>query len=686
MAQPQSKPQSAPPDVADKLHRAATLHLHGQLAEAEAFYLEVLAALPNSFDALHLLGVLKHQNGESIEALRLIGRALASNDGAASAHSNYGTVLAALARHEEALASYERALALKPEFAEALHNRGNALNALGRGEEALASFDRALALKPDYFDALLNRAQLLHTLARDEEALANVEQALKLKPTHVAALTLHGRIALKLKGNEAALPSLDRALALKHDDADALVTRGNIHYAMKSYVAALTDYNRALLVRPDAAPLHNNIGNVLRDVGRHKDALASFDRALELDPDYVDVYSNRANAYLELNRAGAALAGYERALALKPDFTYALVNRGNALRYLNRFDEAIESIDRALALAPELAEAHWNKGLLLLSRGDFERGLPEYEWRWRREGEAKPRDFSQPLWHGEDLADRTILLHAEQGFGDTIQFLRYLPLVVAKGGRVVLELPDSLIPLVGPREGVVAIVSRGQPLPAFDLHCPLLSLPLAFGTTLSTIPAFTPYLHAPAERATKWRVLLPRTGRPRVGLVWSGKPSHKNDRNRSIAFVRLAPLLTVPGIDFISLQREYRDSDRASLATFPNLLRIDPSLTDFADTAAVIDMLDLVVTVDTAVAHLAGAMGKPVWIMLSAVLDWRWLLEREDSPWYPTARLFRQTEIGCWDNVIDRVVREIGAFLPTKSTPAAQPCVNFPPDCATMRG
>jgi tetratricopeptide (TPR) repeat protein len=659
----QTQPQSEQPDVRDLMHRAATLHLHGQLSEAERLYLEILTKRPNYFDALHLLGVLKHQNGETVEALRLIGRALSTNDRTASAHSNYGTVLAALARHEEALESYERALALRPEFAEALHNRGNALNALGRAEEALASFDRALALKPEYFDALINRAQLLHALGRDKEALADSQRALAVRPDHVAALTMRGRVERRLFGHEMALESFDRALMLKRDDADALTARGNTYYAMKSYAAALTDYNRALLARPDAAPLHNNRGNVLRDVGRHQEALVSFDRAIELDPNYAEAYSNRANAYLELNRMAAALAGYDRALQLKPDFAYAMVNRGNALRYLSRFDEAIASFDRALALEPELAEAHWNKGLLLLSRGDFENGLPEYEWRWRRDDEFKPRDFTQPQWRGEDLAGKTVLLHAEQGFGDSIQFLRYVPLVVAKGARVVLELPDSLIPLVGRFEGVIAMVSRGQRLPDFDLHCPLLSLPLAFGTTLSTIPPFAPYLLAPAERMTKWRVLIPRTGRPRVGLVWSGKPSHKNDRNRSIAFVRLSPLLARAGIDFVSLQREYRESDRASLATFPNLLRLDAALSDFADTAAVIETLDLVITVDTAVAHLAAAMGKPVWILLSAVLDWRWLLEREDSPWYPTARLFRQIEIGRWDSVINRVMIELGSYF-----------------------
>jgi tetratricopeptide (TPR) repeat protein len=662
MAHPQTKPQTAQPDLADTLRRAAALHQRGELREAETLYRAVLAARPDQFDALHLYGVLKHQTGEPAEALKLIGKALACNDRSAAAYSNLGSVLAALERNEEALASYDSALALKPDYVEALHNRGNALHALGRAQAALESFERALALKPNHADALLNRAQILHELEREQEALESIERALKLKPDHAAALALRGRLLVALKREAAALNSFDRALALKPGDADTLVARGNTHYAMKSFAAALADCDRALLLRPDAAPLHNNRGNSLRELGRQQEALESFDRALALDPNYADAYSNRGNALLELNRPAEALADYDRALALKPDFTYALVNRGIALHYLKRFEEALESFERALALAPELAETHWNKGLLLLELGDFARGLPEYEWRWRREGEMKPRDVAQPQWQGEDLGGRTILLHAEQGFGDSIQLLRYVPMVVAKGGQVVLEIPDSLMPLIGARDGVVAMLKLGAPLPPFDLHCPLLSLPLAFGSTLATIPAEVPYLRAPAERTAKWRNWLPNSGRPRVGMVWSGKPTHKNDHNRSIALHRLAPLLSLPGIDFVSLQREYRETDLSALAAFPNLLRLDMALADFADTAAAVEALDLVITVDTAVAHLAGALGKPVWILLSSIQDWRWLLQREDSPWYPSARLFRQPAIGDWDSVIARVARELAAF------------------------
>jgi len=652
-----SQPQ---PDVAALIKRAGAHHGRGELDTAEALYRQILGINPGHFDALHLCGVLMQQRGRSREALELIGKALAANERGAAAHSNYGLVLAALGRNEEALASYDRALALKPDYAEALHNRGNALAALGRGAEALASFEAAIALRPAYAPALVNRAQVLDKLGRTQEALEAIERALALKPD-AAALTLRGRLLRTLNRNAEALTSFTFALALAPGDADTLVARGNMHYAAKAFAAALADYDSAASTRPDAAPIHNNRGNALRELGRHQEALAAFERAIALKPDYAEVHNNRGNTQLELGHLAEALADYDRALALNPDFADALVNRGNALHHLGREQDAIASFDRALALNPQLAEAHWNKGLACLAFGDFTRGYQEYEWRWKRNGELQPRNFTQPQWRGEDLRGGTILLHAEQGFGDTIQFIRYLPMVMARGGKVVLEIPDDLRPLITQFDGVAAIARRGDALPPFDLHCPLMSLPLVFGTTLGTVPAPIPYLSPPAERIDRWRARLAEIKRPRVGLVWSGKPTHKNDRNRSIVLAELAPLLAQPGVSFVSLQKDYRDTDRAALAKAP-LVRLDATLLDFADTAAVIAGLDLVIAVDTAVAHLTGAMGKPLWLLLPAIGDWRWLLERADSPWYPSARLFRQPRVGDWKNAIAAVARELALF------------------------
>ena len=292
---------------------------------------------------------------------------------------------------------------------------------------------------------------------------------------------------------------------------------------------------------------------------------------------------------------------------------------------------------------PDLAEAHWNLALALLATGDFERGWQEHEWRWRANVIGPEQSFRQPLWLGaEDLTGKTILLHNEQGLGDALQFVRYAPQVRQRGARVVLRVQRPLLSLMAGLAGADHVIAEGDALPEFDYHCPLLSLPLAFGTHLQNIPAGIPYLHPAADRLAKWQSILGERTAPRIGLAWSGNPAHKNDRNRSIALKQLLPLLSVPGVRFVSLQRDLREDDAAVLGNLPALVSIGAQLDDFADTAAAISLLDLVITVDTAVAHLAGALGKPVWVLLPFAPDWRWLLKREDSPWYPTARLFRQ--------------------------------------------
>jgi tetratricopeptide (TPR) repeat protein len=654
----------------------------------------VLAIQAGNFDALHLCGVLMHQRGHPAEALKLIARALKTNARSAPAHSNHGIVLAVLDRHEDALKSYERAVALKPDYAEALNNlgntlralnrphdalakferaiaakpdyaeatnnRGNALAELGRSEEALASYEQALRRQPDYADAMVNRGKCLMAIQRNDEALASFDNALKHQPRHAAALKERGHLLRICKRPAEALASLDQALALAPGDAEGHAGRALVLRDLKRFDEAFVACDRALALKPGYVEAIIARGNVFHEMRSFSEAIAEYDRALAMRPDFAQAYGNRANALVELNRPAEALTDYDRAIAIKP-YASALANRGLALNYLDRRDEALDSFDRAIALEPELAEAHWNKALLCLSLGDFKQGWPAYEWRWRGATELVPRGFTQPQWRGEDLTGKSILLHAEQGFGDSIQFARYLPLVAQKGGNIILELPDSLMPLIGDVGGLVGMYRLGDALPPFDLHCPLMSLPLAFGTTFATIPAPVPYLHPPRERIETWRARLMHVGRPRVGLVWSGKPTHKNDHNRSIALSRLEPLLSVCDVQFVSLQREYREADLPILDRLP-ILRFEDALADFADTAALMSELDLVIAVDTAVAHLAGALARPLWLLLSHIQDWRWMRGRTDSPWYPTARLFRQPQNGDWDGVIARVAEELAAF------------------------
>jgi len=394
--------------------------------------------------------------------------------------------------------------------------------------------------------------------------------------------------------------------------------------------------------------------------GRHQESADFAGRALAIDPRNVEVLSNRGAALRNLGRVEEALADYERAIAIAPRHGPAHLNRGVALAALNRYAEAHAAYDRALEIDPGDDRARFNRALARLVRGDLSGGFADFEARWTgSDTQAGPRQLAAPQWSGpEPLAGRTILLHAEQGFGDAIQFSRYVPQVAARGARVVLEAHAGLAPLLAELPGVSQVVARGEALPPFDLHCPLMSLAAAFGTTLETIPAAIPYLKAPAAHAERWRARLGTRKRPRVGLAWSGSTTLRNDRNRSIALAELARLRALP-LEIFALQKEIRAGDAAALASGPAITNPGDDLVDFRDTAALIDQMDLVVSVDTAVAHLAGAMGKPVWVLLPWSPDWRWLLERADSPWYPTARLWRQPRAGDWASVIEGVAGEL---------------------------
>ena len=389
--------------------------------------------------------------------------------------------------------------------------------------------------------------------------------------------------------------------------------------------------------------------------GQHARSEEMATRALALDPRNVEVLSNRGAALRSLDRPLDALADYDRAIALAPGHAPAHTNRGVALAALNRFAEAREAYDRALALAPGDARARYNRGLARLVQGDLAGGFRDHEARWTgSDTQRGPRELGAPQWNGEDISGRTILLHAEQGLGDAIQFARYVPMVATLGANVVLEVHAPLVPLLAQLEGAARAIELGSPLPRFDVHCPLMSLPLAFGTTLDSIPSAVPYLRAPPGHLERWRARLGPATRPRVGLAWSGSLTLKNDRNRSIALERFARLRALH-LDFVALQKDLRDVDRPALAAGPALAQFPAELADFRDTAALVDLMDIVVTVDTSIAHLAGALAKPVWLLLPFSPDWRWLLERADSPWYPTMRLWRQPRPGDWDAVLGEV-------------------------------
>jgi tetratricopeptide (TPR) repeat protein len=609
------------------LAQALELHRHGRLTEAEQLYAGILAVRPDHFDALHMLGMIRLAQGQFSEALRLIAGAMQSKTPSPQILLNYGLVLNALDRHQEALESFDHAIKLKSKFSEAHNNRAAVLAALGRDEEALESYRKALAITPNYPQAHYNLGNSLRMLGRNEEAVK----------------------------------SYDRALVLRPDYTEALYNRGNTLRELKRFDEAMASYDRSLSVRPDFAEALYNRGNTLRELKRFDEALASYDRALSVQPDYFDALCNRGNALRELKRFDEELASYDRALSIRPDDAGALNNRGNALSALGRHIEALATISRAIAVNPASTDAQLNDALLKLRLGDFSRGWEKYEWRWKRDdGSMKPRNFGQPLWLGQEpVVGKTILLHAEQGLGDTIQFARYAPMLAKRDARVILEVQPPLKSLFSQIGSGIQIISNGEIIPSFDLHCPLMSLPLAFRTELGTIPADAPYLAVLSDRIEQWNDRLPSRNGLRVGIVWSGNASHVNDHNRSISLPRLAPIIDLPYIQFISLQKEMREADARILAQKPHIIGLGSHFGDFTDTAATITQVDLVISVDTSVAHLAGALGKPVWILLPFCPDWRWLLDREDSPWYPSARLFRQPHIDDWDSVIEQVRREL---------------------------
>ncbi len=573
---------------------------------------------------------------------------------------------------QHALAAYQRGerveaerlcrllLDVKPDYFDALFLSGIIAEQTGRAEEAVELLSRAVKLNPNIADAHYNRGVALGELKRPAEALESYERAIALKPDHADAHYNRGLLLVQLDRTTQALESYDRVIALKPDSAEVYNNRGIALSRLQRYVEALASYERAIALKPDYARAYNNRGVALVELDRPTEALESYNRAIALKPDYAEAHNNRGIALGELDRPAEALESYERTIALDPNNAEAFYNRGNALRDLHRHAEAVDSYERALALKPDHASAHWNLADCRLLLGDFARGWLEYEWRWKLEQRNNARrDFEQALWLGaQTLEGRTILLHSELGLGDTLQFCRYAKEVAALGAKVLLEVQPALLPLLADLEGVTHAVARGAALPAFDYHCPLMSLPLAFKTDSRTIPADIPYLRSDAARVAAWQEKLPKKNKPRIGVVWSGSRLLKNDK-RSMALAEMLPLVR-DWAEWVSLQKEVPETDSALLASRPDLRQFGGELKDFADTAALVELMDLVVTVDTSVAHVAGAIGKPVWILLAFNQhDWRWMLDREDSMWYPTARLFRQSANGDWASVISHVGKEL---------------------------
>jgi tetratricopeptide (TPR) repeat protein len=547
-------------------------------------------------------------------------------------------------------------------------NEALALHRQGRLRDAEKIYTRVLKAAPDHFDALNLLGTIKAQLGRIGEAHRLLSTAVKLNPRAPQAWANLGQVLHALKRDRDALDCFDKALALAPDDIGILNHRANALLSLGRSEEALAVFREVLARVPQHPEARLNSGIAHAALGALDEAVAEFDHALTLVPGHPVAHFNRGVALYDLGRYADAVAAHDSALKAAPDHTGALLNRGRALAALNRFDDAIASYGKAHALRKDDADVHFMESLALLTLGDYRRGFEKYEWRWRRSGMPEQKSRGRPLWLGDyPLARKTVLLHAEQGFGDTIQFARYVPLLAASGAKVVLEVQPELTALMARLDGAATIIARGVAPPPFDVHCPLGSLPLAFKTEPATVPADIPYLSADDAHLAKWSAQIGVLERPRIAIAWSGNPSHLNDRNRSIAFAKLAPLFPPGegrvGASFVSIQRDLRSEDANALAGETRVTNVGAALENFADTAAVIALCDLVIAVDTAVAHLAGAMGRPLWMLLPFAPDWRWTLDGDTSPWYPTARLFRQTSLGDWDGVIDRLGVELKRFV-----------------------
>ena len=694
---------AAQPEASDALHLLGLICLEsGRRHEAAEILERARGLAPNNGDIRRNLGSVISLLGRPEEALAHFEAALAVNPADADAQRHLGLSLRAVGRREEAVGAFERALQLRPDFAKAARNLGIAQQELGRLDpaetalrravelapataanhaalgallrlrgrmtEAIASYRAAAERAPEDPDIRFALGNLLRAERRDLEAAAAYGKALELRPDWASALSNLAGTRLALGAPAEAEELSRRAVALEPANMDLVINLGAILQADKRYEEAITCYRQALESDDSLVQAHINLAAALQASGKSEAALAEAERAAALAPDSAEALGSLGHVLLQEGRFAEAESAYRRQLALAPGSAAAFIALGDGLRGQERLAEAIEAYRQGLALAPENANGHANLALALLAAGNYAQGWPEYEWRWRADSfPNQDRNLARPRWAGGDLTGKTILLHAEQGHGDTIQFLRYVPLVVARGAHVILECHGPVVPLAAEMPGISEVVPLGGRLPEFDVEAPLMSLPHIFGSRLDNLPPANCF-QVPRDLVEKWQKRWKSVPGWRVGLAWQGSTLHRGDRFRSLPLSRFAGPLLVPGYGFVSLQIGFGREQIAETGYGGRLL--DPkaegeygreAFADFLETAAMLEVLDLVITVDTAIAHLAGALGRPTWLLLPRPADWRWLTERSDSPWYPSMRIFRQPASGDWASVLHEVERALRA-------------------------
>jgi tetratricopeptide (TPR) repeat protein len=634
----------------------------GDVAAAEQIADRVTQFDANFADGWFLRGLVHHLRGDAAAAIQLYERALALKPGYFGALNNLGVVYAGAGRHEDALATIAQYLRLDPENAVANCNYANSLAALGRQGEAAIHYRRALAQQPDYFDALTNSGTMLLGQNKPQEALPCFKRACELQPASFQAQNNLGLTYSNLQEHDAAHIHLSEAVRLNRESYEAWSNLGTHFAKIKNFDRAVACHRQAVQLRPGEATAHDNLGLALLESGQHLEALDCLHRALELQPNLATAHCSLGKALMELCRFSEAEAHLLEARRLRPEYAHPHNLLGMILFQRGEDDAALRSFDAALGHAPDLLYARLNRTFLLLRQGDFARGWPDYELRLTTDA-AGALPCPAPRWDGSDLNGRTILVRAEQGRGDIFQFLRYLPVLRGKGARVVCELQTGMHPFAERMNACDILVEKGQPLPAVDVQIPMMSLPYALGS----IDAPVPYLHADPRLVDAWAAELRRIEGFKIGVCWQGDRTCRFDAMRSFPLAEFEPLARIPGVRLVNMQK-YDGVDqiavhreRVPLIDFG--ARIDEAAGPFQDTAAIMMNLDLVITSDTSTAHLAGGLGVPTWLALPLGPDWRWFQGREDSPWYPSMRLFRQSRFGQWSDVFARLADAVRAEM-----------------------
>jgi tetratricopeptide (TPR) repeat protein len=638
------------------LSAALALHQQGRLEEAEDRYGRVVERDPRNADGWHLLGRIGLQQGRLAEASARVLKAIRQRPQTAAFHTTLGEILAAQGRHSDAALCYREALRLQPDWLPALVNLGNALAAQKLYRQACGAFLRAIQRDPCCAQAFNNLGNALRAQGSHPEALDCFREALRLSPADAEPAVNLSAAFLQVENCREAERWARHALRLRPGMAEGLSNLAVALLHQGRDGEAEQAVREALAASPQAAHLHSNLGSVLLRQKRFAAAEEACRRALELQPGSAESANNLGVALQGMDRLEEAAAQFAGAARARPDYPEAWTNLGTVRQAQNRPADALACFEEALRQNPRFAKAHFCRSFTLMQEGRFAAGFAEYEWRWKIVGEP-PRALARPRWEGGPLQGKTILLFAEQGLGDTLQFARYATLVAARGGRVLVECQPKVASLVRSIEGVAETITPADALPDFDVQAPLMSLPGIFGTTPGTVPATVPYLKVPPALTARLRARL-APGPRRVGLAWAGNPAHASDRQRSVALRALAPLAALPGIQWYSLQAGAGVASEIGAAGGWLRQALDES-EGVPELAALVKSLDLVITVDTMPAHLAGALGRPVWNLLAWAPDWRWFAAGDTSPWYPSMRLFRQGQAGDWHGVVESVAEAL---------------------------